>query len=562
MSACSQDWRVGARWRWIIPLGSLVVPELNRIRPGSPGVDPRGAGIEHRPAGRTRVQERGVQDASPTATLQRRNGRRSESTRAAISSPRRRPSRVDWVRTPATDDRSSRSTSSAGVENVDRGTATPPASATPKMAATASGRLPITIPTRVPSPTPRATRPPAMARDSAFELGVGPAIVSPAAQRVVEHERFAVGVTGADLEQEPAQGQGSDALDLVERRTGEGRHAGTPDAPDRDGTGRRSRCARWRRPAARRWSRRRTAGAGRVAGGGRSPRCRTRRTCRRRRGAAGWCAARPGPRRRRRVGRPARRPAPARARRGRATGRTGPARRHPSHGTWASASWNCTAWNFDSGLSNCTRSTTCAVASSTARRSAPATTKPVRVRCSGDLRRRGRHRHVVDRDVADEGPKRVPRRPPRWGRRRASPSMVATRQSSNRSAWSTRVLDASAPGGWWPSRRARSEGVAKTAGTTGYGSTTEPAARHSAAAASAESGSAAASSAPTPSWSSSGRHLGSDRRIDLGPPGHVDVAGVGEGLRRHRAELERVVAEVRVHRPVLIWRHRSGRGTR
>ena len=36
-SACSQNCRVGARWRCSIPFGVLVVPELNWMRPGSPG---------------------------------------------------------------------------------------------------------------------------------------------------------------------------------------------------------------------------------------------------------------------------------------------------------------------------------------------------------------------------------------------------------------------------------------------------------------------------------------------------------------------------------------------
>ena len=50
--------------------------------------------------------------------------------------------------------------------NVDSGTATPPASATPKSAATASGRLPMRMPAGVPSPSPCSSRPSATRRAS------------------------------------------------------------------------------------------------------------------------------------------------------------------------------------------------------------------------------------------------------------------------------------------------------------------------------------------------------------------------------------------------------------
>ena len=54
---------------------------------------------------------------------------------------------------------------SAGAENVDISTAVAPQSAAPKNAATASGRLPMSIPTRPPGRTPAAASPPATFQD-------------------------------------------------------------------------------------------------------------------------------------------------------------------------------------------------------------------------------------------------------------------------------------------------------------------------------------------------------------------------------------------------------------
>ena len=54
--------------------------------------------------------------------------------------------------------------SSGFGEKVDSGTATAPASATPNRHATASGRFPMSTPTRVPFPTPLASNALAMRR--------------------------------------------------------------------------------------------------------------------------------------------------------------------------------------------------------------------------------------------------------------------------------------------------------------------------------------------------------------------------------------------------------------
>ncbi len=156
--------------------------------------------------------------------------------------------------------------------------------------------------------------------------------------------------------------------------------------------------------------------------------------------------------------------------------------------TWASASWNCTAWNDDSGLPNWTRSTTWAVARSTAARSAPATTKLVSDEVQRDLRGGGRHR-LAQGETAHEGSRggcpAVHRRRYLAGpTRRCRPR--ATRP--NTSPWSTAVASAGDP-------RLRRDGEVPDdeRARTGYGSTTRPASRHSAAAASADPGSARAS---------------------------------------------------------------------
>jgi hypothetical protein len=147
------------------PFGALVVPELYWISPGSPGVIAAARAVTA-PSWAAPPASSSLQLGAPTAALQRRNGIVSSPTSAAMSSARVASSRRVWVRTPLTAERVSRSRSSAGAENVDSGTATPPASATPKIAATISGRLPITIATRVEWPTPRAIRPAATARAS------------------------------------------------------------------------------------------------------------------------------------------------------------------------------------------------------------------------------------------------------------------------------------------------------------------------------------------------------------------------------------------------------------
>ena len=108
--------------------------------------------------------------------------------------------------------------SSSGTgENVEIGTATAPVIGAPSSAATASGRLPISTPTRAPLPSPAAMRALATFACLGAQVGVGPAHRLTAEQRVVEHERFVAREAGAHLLGEPADRQRTEARGFRER---------------------------------------------------------------------------------------------------------------------------------------------------------------------------------------------------------------------------------------------------------------------------------------------------------------------------------------------------------
>ena len=87
----------------------------------------------------------------------------------------------------------SRNSSSGTGEKVESGTTTAPAIGAPSRAATASGRLPMSTPTRAPLPRPggdeRLGHPPGLGD----RVGVRPAPGVAAAERVVEDQRLAPG---------------------------------------------------------------------------------------------------------------------------------------------------------------------------------------------------------------------------------------------------------------------------------------------------------------------------------------------------------------------------------
>ena len=195
--ACSQHCSDGERCAWRMPLGALVVPDEKITSAGSSGVMAAARASSRSSGTASPAASSSSHDGSPSTATRRRCGR--SSAMAARSSPNRRASSRDWVSTTVARQVSTSWASSGRGENVDMGAATAPASAAPKMAATASGRLPMSTPTAVAGlDAGGEQRPPDAARLGPEAL-VGPPHGLAVAQRVVEHDGLVRTEAGRDL---------------------------------------------------------------------------------------------------------------------------------------------------------------------------------------------------------------------------------------------------------------------------------------------------------------------------------------------------------------------------
>ena len=204
--ACTQNWRVGARCPWSMPLGVLVVPELKITRAGSSGDAPSMRCVElARPSRRRRP----ARNASPRVLAldpsePRRGGRCGQVglQRGEVVAEVAGPGGASWVRATVTSACSSIWASSGRGAKVDIGHDDGAGHRGAEQRRHGLGPVPHEDADGIAALHSQREERPAGATGLAEQVRVGPAHGGAVAERVVEHQGVVGGVAVGDLGEE------------------------------------------------------------------------------------------------------------------------------------------------------------------------------------------------------------------------------------------------------------------------------------------------------------------------------------------------------------------------